>query len=248
MRHQRFARRSARPGEKAHHFARHSRFVQNIDEDRRNRRRIARRLHDRRVSCHDRRYRHPAHDRRRKIPRRNNHAYAQRNVLHEIFLAAHRGQLLRLAQTHHFAPVVFAEINQLSNIRIRFRPTLPHFVAQPGVQLVSALVQNVRRAIQTRHSLGHRHFPPFLKRVFSRFHRLLGHLHAGLLKNSYDLFRMRWVDGLDLVRRGDLFPADHQRILAPKHSFHLAQRVFHRFAVFRLGEIDERFVPKLSAL
>src|SRR6202522_3215881 len=118
MRHQRFARRSARPGEKAHHFARHSRFVKNIDENCRNRRRIARRLHDRRVSCHDRRYRHPAHDRRRKIPRRNNHAHAQRNVLHEIFLAAHWRQLLRLAQTHHFAPVVFAEINQLRDIGI----------------------------------------------------------------------------------------------------------------------------------
>jgi len=59
---------------------------------------------------------------------------------------------------------------------------------------------------------------------------------------------MRGIDRLDFVSGGNFLAVDHQRVFAAKHCFHLAQRVFHGFAVFGLVEIDERLILKLAAL
>ena len=210
-------------GEKAHHVARHARFVQNINEDRGNRRRIARWLYHHRISSDDRSHRHPTHDRRREIPWRNHDAHAQRNIFQIIFLAAERRQFLRRAQPQCFPPVVFAEINQFGDVRIRFRPGLANFIAQPRIKFVAPLAQNIRRAIQAGHALFHWHALPAFKCRSGFFDGLVRHLHRRLLKHANHLLRVRWIVRLDLFRGGDALSTNGQRIFAPKHSAHLRQ-------------------------
>src|ERR1700733_8362714 len=114
MIYQRFASRSAWAGEEADYFARDSCFEQNVDEERGNRWRIARRFNDGGVSGDDGSNRHAAHDCSRKIPGRDDYAHAERNVLHIIVFTAHWRQLLRRAQAHHFASVVSAKTNRFA--------------------------------------------------------------------------------------------------------------------------------------
>src|SRR5580704_5080162 len=99
-----------------------------------------------------------------------------------------------------FAPIVFAKINQLGYVRIRFWPGLADFIAQPGIQFVAPLAQNIRRAIQTSHAPFHRHALPALKRRMRLLHSRLRHLHGRLLKHSNHLIGMRRIVRPDLLR------------------------------------------------
>ncbi len=248
LRHERFARGAAWSGEKADDVSGHARLIQNINEDCGDGRRIARRLHHHRVSRDDGSHRHAAHNRRRKIPRRNHDADAERNIFEIVFFAVERGQFLRSTQAQRLASIVFAEIDQLGDVRIGFRPGLANFVAQPRVEFEAPLAQNVCRAIDAGYALFHRDALPAFERRMRLFHGLVSHLHGRFLEHADHLIGVRWIVRLDLFGGGDALAANRQRILAAEHAAHLCQSRFHSLAVFRLGEIDECLVGKFAAL
>ncbi len=183
-----------------------------------------------------------------KVPGWNYDADAQRNVLQVIFFAAHGREFLRLRKAQCIAPIVFAKVDQLGDIRVGFRPGLADFEAQPGVEFKTARAKNIRRAVKASDALFGRNALPAVKGGVGRFHRFVGHGHRRLLKYAEDLGGLRRIARLGFFRCDHVFTGNNQGIFAAKHSAHLAQRRFHARAIFRLREVDKRLVREFAAV
>ncbi len=242
MLHQRVANGAARPSDEVDRFLRNARLKQDVNEFCRDCWRIARRLEHHRVTGDQRSCRHSGHNRARKIPRRNDHAHAERNIHKVVALAAHGYELLRLPQAQHFAPVEFQKVDRFRDVRVRFRPRLAHFVAHQRVQFILPLAHNLRRAEKTFRAFLRRNSLPRIKVFVGVFDRLPRHLRRGILENSNNFHRMRRIRRGALFRRGHLLPIEPHRVLAPKLRLHLFQRFLHARAVFRLRKINKRLV------
>jgi len=75
-----------------------------------------------RIPRHQCRHRHARRNRRRKIPRRNHRADAQRNIRHEVSFVLIRRHLLRPRQPLHLSSIKFAKINRFRRVRVRLDP------------------------------------------------------------------------------------------------------------------------------
>src|SRR5713226_5124217 len=246
MLHQRVANGPARPGDEIHRFLRNARLKKDVDEFCRDRWRITGRLEHHRIPRNQRSRSDSRHDGARKIPRWNHYAHAQRNINKVVALAAHRDQLLRLAQSQHFAAVEFQEVDRFRDVRIRFRPGLADFVAHQRVQLEFPLPHNLRRAEKALRSLLRRNAFPRVKVFVAVFDRLPRHLRRGILKNSNDFHRMRRIRGGALLRGGYLLPVEPHRVLTAKFRLHLFQRLLRARPIFRLRKINKRLVGELG--
>src|SRR5262249_54071974 len=182
MRHQGVANGSARAGDEIYGFLGDAGFVKDVDEFGGNRGRIARGLQNHGVAGYERRRNQAGHDGAREIPRRNDHADAERNVYKIVALSAHRSQLLRLGQTKHLAAVELAEINRFGNVRVGFHPGFSDFVADQRIQLEFAFANDLRRAENALHALMGRNLFPNIEIRVRGFDGLLGHLRVGILE------------------------------------------------------------------
>ncbi len=211
-------------------------------------RRIARRLQYDGVACHQRRHRHTRHDRGGEIPRRNHHAHAQRDVHQIILLAPGRGHRLRAGQAQHFAAVELAEIDCFGDVGVGLGPGLADFVDEPGIELQTALAEDLGGAEKDLGALGGGHALPDLEGAMGLLDGAIGQLDGGLLEDTHHLLWMGRIDRANLVGRLNPLPADDQRVLATELAGNFLQRVFHGFAVLGLGEVHERLIRELAAL
>src|SRR6266404_5633847 len=244
--HQRVAKGPARAGDEIHRFLWNARLKKNVNEFCRDRWRITCGLEHHRVSGDQRSRSDSRHDGARKIPRWNHYAHAQRNINKVVALAAHRNQLLRLAQAQHFPPVEFQKVDRFRDVRIRFRPGLADFVAHQRVQLILPLADDVCRTEKAFRALLRRNALPRVKVFVRVFDRLPRHLRRGILENADDFHRMRRIRGGALLRGGHLLPVEPHRVLTAKLRLHLFQRLLHPRAVLRLRKIDKRLVGELG--
>ena len=246
MRHQSVANGAARSGDEVHCFLRNPRLKKNVNEFRRDGRGIARRLQNYSVAGNERGHNESRHDGAGEIPRRNDHADAQRNIHQIVALSAHRRQLLGLGQSEHFAAIEFTEIDRLCDVRVRFHPRFSHFVANQRSQLKFSLAHDLRRAEEAFHALLSRHFFPGVEIFIGRLNGLLGHVRRGVLEDA-DHFRWaRWIRGIALFRCRYPLPGKPHRVFAAEFGFHFFQSFFHALAVLWFGEINERLVGELG--
>ena len=98
-------------------------------------------LQDDRVATHDGGQRHAAHDGAGKIPRRNHHAHAQRNVTQPAALARQLHGRPGVGEAKRFQGVEIAEVNQFSDVAIGLGPVFADLEDHPRHQLELALAQ-----------------------------------------------------------------------------------------------------------
>ena len=149
---------------------------------------------------------------------------------------------MRLAQSQHFAPVVFKEVNRFRDVRIRFHPRLAHFIAHQRVQFIFPFAHDLRRSKKKLCPLLRRNFFPRVKVSVGVFDGLPRHLRRGILENTDNFHRMRRVRRRALLRCDRPVSVQPHRIFAPKFRLHFLQRFLHARPVFRLREIDKRLV------
>ena len=164
-----------------------------------------------------------------------------------IALAGILDRRRRLRQAQRLTRIELQKVDGLGHIGIGLNPVLAHLVGQPGAELKFALANQLRRLQQQRRALFHRHVLPGRKRFQRRLHRPFGVFQPSLLVHAHHLRRPRRIQRLDLVRRARPLPTDDQLILVAEHIAHPGQRSLHGMHVFRIVEIDERFVAEGSA-
>src|ERR1700675_1393452 len=103
MRYQRIAEGHASAGTEVHDAFGHSALFEQLDELRRYRRRIARRLQDDGVAADDGSESHAGHDGAGEVPRRDHGANAERNIGERVALAWQLHGRLRFRETKSFA-------------------------------------------------------------------------------------------------------------------------------------------------
>ena len=133
----------------------HAGFVEHAREMPAHDRRLLGRLEDDRIAGDQCGHGHAAGYGQRKIPGRDDHRYAPRDVLGIIGLAWNVA-LPRLGEPDHLPRIEFAEIDGFGNVAIRFFPGLSAFKYLPCRQLEAAPAQNRRSLDQdlARRSAG----------------------------------------------------------------------------------------------
>ena len=85
---------------------------------------------------------HADHDGAREIPRRNDDADAEGNVVEIVFFAGIIDDGLTLVQAHHLAAIEFEEVDGFGGVAVGFHPVLADFHHHRGTELVLASAQN----------------------------------------------------------------------------------------------------------
>jgi hypothetical protein len=119
--------------------------VQQVDEPRRNDRRVARRLEHDRVTGDDRGRGHADHDRAGEIPRRYHRTNAERNVDQLVLLAVKWHDGLRLRVAERFTRVEFQKVDRFGDVAVGLGPALPHFVHEQRVVFEAPFAQPLCR-------------------------------------------------------------------------------------------------------
>ena len=132
----------AAPVEKIQHAGRHARFLENFHEHGADIERLLGRFHDHGVACDERGGNHPAQDRHREIPRRDDEHDTARPVMLITFFAGNLlGQTWPPNQAH-LMRVKVAEIDCLADVAVRFSPWFADFEDFKGGKLVAPAVEN----------------------------------------------------------------------------------------------------------
>jgi hypothetical protein len=153
----------------------------------------------------------------------------------------------QLSQPQCLARIEFQKVDCLGDIRIRLDPILAHLVRQPRAELKLAFTNQLRRLQQQRSALFYCDKLPRRERLQGSPHRALGVFEPRLLVHAHYLCRPRRIDRFNLARGARPLRADHQFILVAEHISHPDERSLHRMHIFRIVEINERFVAKFSA-
>ena len=244
--HHHVANDAARTSDEVDGFLGDTGFKKNIDKFCGDGWGIGGRLHDNGVAGYKRRRDDAGHDGAGEIPRRNDHADAERNISEVVTLAAHGREFLRLGEAQHFAAIEFEEVDRFGDVRVGFDPGFSDFVADEGVQLILAFANDLRGTEDAPGALGGRDFLPGVEVFVRGLDGVPGHFGGGVLKHADHFRGARGIRGVALLLGDDLLPAKPHGIFAAEFRFHRLQRVFHALAIFRLGKVDERLVGELG--
>src|SRR5579862_2480761 len=226
-------------GTKIHYAFGHAGFFEQFHKLGGDRGRIARRLQNHRVAADNGGQRHASHNGAGKIPRRNDRAYAQRNVVQGVVFAGQLNRSLRFRKTQGLARVELAEVDGLGNVGIGLGPVLADFEDQPCHVFHLALAHEIADAEDEAGALFDGGTAPGFERFERGFHGRFDVIFVGFLMDADDLRGLRRIQRLDLVSRLDALAADDEVILAAKLSTDFGDGGAHAAGVFFVAEIIE---------
>ena len=231
------AEATAFAGAEVDHAVGEAGFFQNLEELCRDGRRVARGLQDDGVAADNGGQRHAAHDGAGKVPRRNYHAYAQRDVAQPIALARQLHRRLSLREANRLQRIEVAEVNQLGDVAIGFSPVLADLEHHPRHQLKLTLAHQRAGAEQQPGALFNRGILPGLECLQRRLHCGLDLSSAGCLMDANNLRRLGRIERGRLLGGLDVASADDQVVLATQFVADSFNGSAHAARVVRVAEV-----------
>ncbi len=230
------------PGNKVHDARRHADLVQEIDEPRRDHRRVARGLQNDGVPRDDCGRRHAHHDGGGEIPRRDDGPDAEGDIDELVALALDRYHGLRLRVAQRFARVELEKVDRLGDVAVGLGPALANLVDEQRVVFETPRAQQLRCLEEVGGALRKRPLPPRLERASGGIDRLVCLLLRCSARQTDNLFGIGRIEGANLPFGFDLPPADHEGVMFAELLLHRGKRRAHGRGVGGVAEILHPFV------
>ncbi len=187
---------------------------------------------------------HAGHDGEGEIPRGDDGADAERDVVQLIAFARILDGRGGGGEAQGFAGVELKEVDGLAYVGVGFGPVLADFVGEPCAEVEMIFADDVGGVEEERSTLFRRDEAPGSEGFEGGLDGGSGMLGSGLLMGADNLCGARWVGRHDFAGGAQAFAADDEGVLVAELFADAGEGLAHGVAVLVAREVGEGLVAE----